>query len=361
MKIAVISALPAGLNTGMLTVEYAFKSLVDTQKKWKVDRYCFEKPFHLDYENFGEISVAEIQSSDVLKKYDKIIFWGDFLHWRGYLNKDLYFRSQKKDPQKDLQEIADKYYDVFFLEKNRELISRVVSFGGTVYPLSQDDFQDNRYEENFLSLIRDARYVKFRDVYSSNLASGLLTSDKNFMGMDPAFFLNTEKISPHQHARPYMVFSFGRSGQNELLKSVAIRIAKSLGLDAYDLQWFALQNNKNPLIKKLEILRGSAIVLTDIYHMAVNAFRENKPTYMFGNGASYAMSSLSDKKKEILFKQYLQEPQYIYTELIKNEKYLSSVIDAMNMKLRNKKINYDYLNHQIQYLRNQLIQVIDKK
>lgn len=362
MKIAIISALPAGLNTGMLTVEYALSSLLENKKKWKIDRYCFENNFQMEHEYFGSINAIKIENSDVLKQYDKIIYWGDFLHWRGYLHKDLAIRNKRYQNPLEFSELENRYYDVFFLEKNKNLLSKAIAFGGTIYPLSSNDLQDARYKSNLLNFLENASMTKYRDVYSSELARGLVRSNNSFMGMDPAFFLNTEALLKHDHPKDYLVFSFGRSGQDDLLKKIAIFIAKQTGLDAYDLQWFAIQNKENLLVKKLQVLRGAKLVLTDIYHMAVNSFRENKHTYMFGNGASYAMTSLSDKKKEILFKQYLMEPNYLYTELIKNEKFLMSVVATIKKKLEHhESFDFEYLNNQIELNRSSLLAFLTKK
>ncbi len=360
MKIALLSALPAGLNTGMLTVEYAFKS-IQNEKNWIVNRYCLERDFSFEHQYLGEINATKIENSDLLEEYDRIIYWGDFLHWRGYLHKDLYLRHQKLNSEESFDKTIERYYDIFFLEKKKKLLKKSIAFGGTIYPLSTSDLKDERYRNNLQNLLTNARSVKFRDVYSSELARGIINSEKSFMGVDPAFLLDTKSINTHQHKNKYLVFSFGRSGHNEFLAKIAIMISKKLGLDAYDLQWFALQNGQNPLIKKLEVLKGASLVITDIYHMSINAFREGKLTYMFGNGASYAMSSLSDKKKEILFKQYLVEPQYLYTELVKNEKYLNSVIDSIAQRLNeNTGFQNEYLEQQISYARTMLIKNIEK-
>lgn len=362
MKIAVVSALPVGLNTGMLTVEYALSSLLAGKKKWKIDRYCFERNFQIEHEHFGKIEAKKIDGSDILKSYDKILYWGDFLHWRGYLHKDLSMRNDHGKSKVDFSELEDKYYDVFFLEKNKELLSKAIAFGGTIYPISLNDLMDTRYKSNLLNFLKTAALTRFRDVYSSELARGLIGSSNSFMGMDPAFFLGTKDLIKHDHPKDYLVFSFGRSGQNELLKKVALFIAKQLGLDAYDLQWFDIHNKENLLVKKLKVLRGAKLVLTDIYHMAVNSFRENKTTYMFGNGASYAMTSLSDKKKEILFKQYLMEPNYIYTELIKNDKFMMSVLETIKRKMtQQENHSYDYLNSQIEMNQSSLLSILSKK
>ena len=66
----------------------------------------------------------------------------------------------------------------------------------------------------------------------------------------------------------------------------------------------------------LAIVKQADYVVTDIYHLAVSAWREGVPALCVGNGGSYPQSTVSDKKKEILYGQIFASDMYLYVEEI---------------------------------------------
>lgn len=316
MKVSLISAYP-GLNTGMLSVEYSFESICKCNPHWEVSRYCLETDFAVHQAQIGSLRYAKLTDRAQLSSSDRVVYWGDFLHWRGYLHQDLADRNNRNHSKIEDSELIDKYYASFFLEQQPELLERAVLYGGTLYPLNFMDFADVRYTKNLSNILQTARLARFRDAYSAEFARRISGEQKQFMGMDPGFLWDTADIAATEDHR-YLAYSFGRSGQDEVLKDFAVKLARYLNLEPLYVDWFGFTGMSNEVVRKISAIKGAALVLTDIYHMGVNALREKKLTYMIGNGASYAFGTLSDKKKEVLFKQYFLEPFYLYVENIVN-------------------------------------------
>jgi hypothetical protein len=329
-KIAIISAFPQGMNTGMLTVEYSFpKELLD---EYTVDRYCIESRFNISAPSFTKLEYNKLDNVEILRNYDRIIYWGDFLHWLGYLKHDIRLRNRNADTYNQLVEL---YFHCVFLENEPELRRRSMMIGGTIYPLSRADLLNERYKNALFNLVNDASFVGFRDAYSSAFAKlhfGILGGTLEF---DPAFLLNTNHISSAKSSKPYLCYSFGRSGKNDQLLSFIKHYARAKGLFVVNIDWLGLESKTNFLNKKLSVIKGANVVFTDIYHMGVNALREKINVIMFGNALDAGSSSLADKKKEILFYQELIQEAYIQCESIpeksKYDTLVGRVDDAVAM------------------------------
>ena len=64
----------------------------------------------------------------------------------------------------------------------------------------------------------------------------------------------------------------------------------------------------------LSELSGYSLVVTDTYHLCVNAWRMGIPTVCIGSGTTHDTSTVGDKKKEVLYAMYGAQPFYVFKE-----------------------------------------------
>jgi len=97
MKIAVICAFPAGLNAGMLSVDLALThTLSKISINIEVTRFCAESELIIPFKN-NFIYYCHLENKSQLEKFDRIIYWGDFLHWIGYGMQDYLIRQSRRN------------------------------------------------------------------------------------------------------------------------------------------------------------------------------------------------------------------------------------------------------------------------
>jgi hypothetical protein len=68
----------------------------------------------------------------------------------------------------------------------------------------------------------------------------------------------------------------------------------------------------------LSKLSGYKYIVTDTYHLCINAWRMGIPAICIGEGTLMASHSLSDKKKEVLFEMYDARQYYVYGESLRS-------------------------------------------
>jgi len=321
-NIALVSAFPSGGNPGMLSVELAFASIENLLgEAFKVTRFCTEQSFELKA-GTTVLRWEHLENARRLSEYDKIIYWGDFLHWNGYGASHWLSRQKKRHPGEKKEKLLDQWYDCLLLEGHKDLRSKSILFGGTLYCLSAGDLVDSRYRTALANLCTDAQMVRFRDQLSATLISGLTKSDASHYGCDCAFLLDTTLFPnvpyPDDQIVPEgcLLYSFARSGADEALATFAKQLGSRLRLPVTSFTWFSNNSDPNALLGKLKSVRRANVVITDIYHLAVSAIRERKAVFCVGQGCSYAIGTLADKKKELFFRQILAERYYLFCEMI---------------------------------------------
>jgi hypothetical protein len=68
----------------------------------------------------------------------------------------------------------------------------------------------------------------------------------------------------------------------------------------------------------LRMVSGHHLIITDTYHLCVNAWNLGIPAICIGSGARAQETSISDKKKEILFEMYGARKFYIFAESLRS-------------------------------------------
>ncbi|MFM6985551.1 MAG: polysaccharide pyruvyl transferase family protein [Hydrogenophaga sp.] len=317
-KIAVICAYPAGENPGMLSVDLAFDAVVKAlPEPVQIDRFCLEGALNL---SVGDVllNYLHLSSVDQLAAYEKIVYWGDFLHWIVYFERDILFRKRKLDTSVDLESCRNEWFSLMLLEgMETEFLSKVIVYGSTIYGLSSAQLTNSRYSKLLARFYTHASLVLMRDMVSSHFVSQLARNGQNCFGTDCALLLDSSALprpAVPPVGSPYLLCSFGRSGANRALMTFAAEIARRKGLLLLTMDWLGQPSGINGLAEKLAYIKGAQLVVTDIYHMGVTAWREKVMVIGIGQGASSVNGTLSDKKKEIFFRQILASDNHVYLE-----------------------------------------------
>jgi len=317
MRIAVITAFPFALNPGMISVDRALIDVLqDAGIECEIDLYCLEQELTLDL-GYLEMDYAELRDPSRLEKYDRIVYWGDFLHWRSYLTGDVVQRMLRSGAAETADAAREMWYAVMLLENRVDLQKKSVVFGSSIYGLGAAELNDTRYEAALRSLYSNAISVKLRDVLSAGFASQLCEDGSDHFGCDCAFFLRN-RAPEHKGPtgqRGYIACSFGRSGSTSLYRVFVALLAEMSGRHLTDVSWLRLEHAQD-LDQRIAGIRNAAMVVTDVYHMAVTALREGIPVICLARGTTPPTGTLSDKKKEILMTQHFAGRSLVHQEVL---------------------------------------------
>lgn len=374
MKIALVCAVPDLSNSGMLSVDLAFESL----KKYldpdiEVVRFCSWKDIVRD----GPISLHynRLYSVDQLEEFDKIIYWGDFIHWIKYgpsfmssKGTEWYAEQNNLTIDDARTTLTDIWYSIYLLEGRPDLQKKSIVFGGTVYGIDSTQMSNTRYRDALYSLYTNSKLVLMRDYVSGFYVSQLFEDRRFSYGCDCALLLdvNTADYKNTELDTPYMVYSFGRCKNNEQFEQFAIQLAEKQGLQAIKISWLHPKSTVTELFKNLELIKNAKFAVSDIYHFAINTWREQTPVLTIGRGNAYAsQGTLGDKKKEIFNTQILAMNYYLFFEDVvtgmtnNNEKLLKDC----EAKLANTlalELVFEKLKKQTEYSKKILIEEINK-
>lgn len=277
---------------------------------------------------------------DSVRQADLIVFWGDFLHSKPYWEADLVRWLIKESVCADRAAAIDVIYRAFMLEDaSDDILRKVVVFGSTIITVGAAELRDSRYNSALRRLISLAGGVHFRDALSQMKASPL-RGDGTVLGSDCALQLTRDDFIryglvdsfPEKPGEKMGVF-IGRAKWIAQPLALARVVAAQTGRKAQWIPWVDSSPRQLPLARMfgfparrlpplprelLASLLECRFVLTDTYHLCVNAWNLGIPAVCVGYGGQHVAHTLGDKKKEILFAQYGASPYYVYREDIAN-------------------------------------------
>ena len=344
MSIAFICALPTGLNPGMISVDLGIKRFLDTtglSAAHEATLFCTEQELQVKSRSGQILDYKYLSEAWQLHDYDYIVYWGDFAHWIEYSRKEWMKRgiNKKLSPQ----EAEDKWYSLYFLEKNAELVGKTIIYGGTLYGLNSTQLSSRRYLSNLISFFGGCKGAYFRDIYSVNFISQLSGNLSCGLSGDCATIQHIRttdwhiSVKPDTSKRKKIGVAIGRSGKPELLNQFSEHLASQLKAETVNIDWLN-SRGIDGFNYCLEKLQECDYVFTDIYHCGVNSISLGIPTISTGLTSQEANHTLSDKKKEIFFRQHLMSEYYFPTEAILDSlKYKETTIRLA--KLATSKMN----------------------
>jgi len=346
MNVSIICAFNPNRNTGMYTVD---KAALDFFENFPDANLSFYTIGDLSQFDSGEED-ATINYLSLLDNYelfissDLIVYWGDFLHSYTYWINDLDPRMQSHKISYSVDDSLEYLYKAILLEEaDISVLNKVVIYGSTMLPDDSTVLSNDRYFSGLKRLISNSRGVFFRDALSSSKYS-FLGSDQSMYGTDCAI-INCNSYPINTDINNKIGVYFGRSDSAERLKFLAFvfAVTKKLDKKAEWVQWFPQRSRDrlfsyilSGIVSKdqqqpsdiIEKLYSYDIVITDVYHMAVNSWARGIPAILIGYGAKHDKGTLGSKKKETLYAQFFLQKFYVYWEDLSVLKFHKTVTET---------------------------------
>ena len=343
-RVAVITAPNmAYKNPGMVTVDLAFEAVCrrlgpDVATSWytlhppelrPLRDYVRSRDLPFDFAPLGA-HLAELQ------EHDAIVFWGDFQHARHYLQQDATTRMLDLGPAADRRSAQQLVTQSLLLAGTPEhVLDRTVLYGGSILHNSQSDYADEEYASPFRRLMSRCHAVWMRDPLSAAKAAHLRRGGAAHFGADCALllrpgdldFLPTTGWADAVEEGVGAVFLGARTPVPRWLPALSRELAHRLGVRLEWLPWLgASRELGTPWIRQrgddyslgdlLAALSRYQIVITDTYHLCVNAWRMGVPTVCIGSPTrrSPEYQTLDDLKKYVFYSSYEAEDFYLSTD-----------------------------------------------
>ena len=392
MKIAVISASQP--DTGMLTVELAAASLKLEFPEASFVFFTFPPQPGKQFNDFFFLTESDIEfrylpeSLDEVYTYDVIFFWGDFLNSHTWMNQSgplqLQFSNYSKQ---EVREIILKC--MLFKDAPIEVLQKTFLFGGTILPDKQKNLEDSEYYQCFIRLVSNCRKVWMREPISAARVSLLRKQKEDCLGVDAALILPENLYFPNiqreneKNPSKIGLFVGSRTPMDSSLTSFLTALKTEFKSDINWLPWFKFKTQQpqsklslvksrvktllgSPQVKANEIVRQKKIqsqhivnslrqeylnatsrtlgdllhqlcqykfVVTDTYHVCINAWRMGVPAICISSQIPTPGSftgTLKDEKKYILYLTYQATDFFVTLEQLNNLRNTNFLINTIS-------------------------------
>ena len=337
----------------MLTVDLAFQECLASEYPDAEIRYysiegrqpsiARDAGLSFDYESI-------IDNFDHVQDSSAIVFWGDFLHSRSYIENDLNERGI---------DAVSAYRYLFLNDCAPRIFEKVLVFGESL--ITEDAFSstDKAYVEASHNFFSQVNHVYMRDVFSAMKVVTIKGKyDQNFLGADCAMLLDFNELlecaahdeEPEREMTKKSVGVFySRTLMNmEHFFQFANEAAEWSGRRIEWAEWFPILPTQPAAIKKkfpkihfdgspttvfdvYRKIRSFEFVITDTYHLALTSWRLGVPAVCIGRGAKLSQTTIDDKKKETLFCMYNAEPFYLFAEYFADPEWRKMAGEHVNI------------------------------
>jgi hypothetical protein len=276
-----------------------------------------------------------------LRDHDAVVFWGDFLHTRHYLAQDATnrlldfgFATDRDDARAQLNRA------LLLSDQPDEVLARTLSYGGTILHNTQSDYEDKEYGPLFSRLVTRAHRMWVRDPLSAAKIAHLRRDrTTDHFGSDAALLSRpgdldhlptTEWSRSVPEGGAIGVFLGARTPIPEWLPGFCQGLSDRLGAPLEWLPWFdrdvpaavghiAARPGSPTVGDLVGVLPRYRLVVTDTYHLAVNAWGAGTPAVCVGAPEPTPKThddylTLSDVKKHVFHMAYDATDFYLTTE-----------------------------------------------
>lgn len=305
-----------------------------------------------------------------LYQYDLIIYWGDFFHNAPFnrgLSKRL-VRYNIADDEADAIKIIQKHF--FLSEAPIKILEKTIVFGSNYFINGTKDLLNEEFASHSIRFFSNIKRVWNRDILSAIRMSHMKKDyTTNFLGVDCSFLFDKQtKNVTNTKNKGWLQSLLGNTGKlktglflgrmHNVLEQM-IPFVNELNLELNNniewIPWFwqnedfynrirkeikgitVLPEYKN-LMELYDLLYKYDFIITDTYHLCLNAWKMGIPAICIGSGSSLLDSALTDKKKEIFFNMYEAQDFYVYLEEVNDPEKRLTKIKALEELIRTPKI-----------------------
>lgn len=323
--ISIICAAQPKPNPGMSSVDlgfYAFAKRNFPDAELHFLKICDEKELHknrseqdqkeifqrlqmpFEYQNF-QGNLEKLYASDL------IVYWGDFFHMAHYRETEAK-RQMKIGTVKTHDQGLDLVNQHFFLtECPPDVYKKIILFGGNLLFNSINDYSTGQYSDILRKFLVNVKQIWMRDVFSALTVTHLKNDyEKSYLGVDCSLLLKDKDLDSLKRNFPagtilnkdkIGVF-FHRYTKNLAKKfKFAKKLAQVKKLEAQwipwriekrfssKIRWYfrrmeVIESSVQPSEGDLfDLLKGYEFVISDTYHVCVNAWRLGTPAICIGD------------------------------------------------------------------------------
>lgn len=316
MKISIVFASPSTFNAGMQMVDKAWDSFAQRNlpKDIEYKKYRYNA---ISYKGSSDtIFNCLIKDHEEMLSADKIIYWGDFLHMQHYHErkaKQLFKIGSFSSFEKALNFVQKT---LILKNENEDIQRKAISFGtNQMLDNTTDKLREPGFSE-LNNLIRNARAWLPRDLYTANYADIIRNGKDSTQGVDCALlawsnlFESSFELDKKNRSGRVGCF-FGRSSSRYLkLSNFAKKLTRSQKCKLIWIPWIEKTGKFDPLreriyklrvddtktgynldFENIEWLSSFDFIITDTYHLAVNAWASGTPAICVADTISKQRSS----------------------------------------------------------------------
>jgi hypothetical protein len=284
-------------------------------------------------------SYRSLRGSEVELDASKIIlFWGDFLHSRHYRSSvaRILVRSLIAADVREGEDLVDKY--LFFRDLPDSILEKTILFGECLLPDDGAAQADDAYDALLQRLVNKAAAIWTRDISSAMRVAHIKGDYRtSHAGIDCALLMRRDDYDPLGSGigkNGTVGCFFGRTRGNpvtmmRLAKGLSARLGRRLSW----IPWFEspgygpdlllrycdeadVRYGNASLESSIARLRIVDYVVTDVYHLCVQAWNLGIPAVCVGSVVSRFRTSISEKKKEIFHMMYGAERFFVPAEFL---------------------------------------------
>jgi hypothetical protein len=260
----------------------------------------------------GDLRYEIIPDPGAYNNYREIVFWGDFQQhpiW-GIRN---HAPRLAKERRISLAEGLNEWKKRFLLSEIPAAdVPRYYSIGTCFLGLQAALSRAGLTTAEYANLLSRFSAIVPRDDASYRELSALGLTNL-LRGFDCASLLDHPRTSAPPPGR--FAYAFGRTMTPGMGKQLVENIARTLQLQAVPITWllgkYRLKNLSRRYDHVLETLHAVEFLVTDIYHLTVNALNSGCPVYCIGRDGKLFDDTCDDYKKVVLMEMLDYGEQYL--------------------------------------------------
>lgn len=310
MKIAVMLA-HNWANTGMYSVDLSAFRLFESLG-FSVDYFVASGGRTNSLFKSGQVPIYRISDAGALSAYDSIVYWGDFTTSPYYALNDFLSQMNSYDGPVSNNDAFKAWVQMFLLSDRHVPGQRLFSFAqnfqtlGTVANKVSLPKMAPLYERFTSIMPRDSISKRELHAHLPSLPANVITQ-----GCDAAFLLRDDCTAVVQKKPKQISLFFERTrvdNRADLIADIRRRGYEPTALS----QWLSLPRNRfhENFLDMCNTIRESSCVITDTYHLAVNAIRMGVTPIVLGADDVAQTTTVSDFKKRVMLRDLDAEDLY---------------------------------------------------